>query len=415
MTVDQEISLLIEEWLEDGPVEMPERVIGVVGVRIARQRQRWSWRVGWSPSPRVQPWLAFVAVMAMTIVALWAIGVSGRGPAVVPPVAPSTGPSGAPTRTPTIRSGQIVVELTDTNIENQIRFIASDGRALPLLPDFGGHQRTAVWRPDGRRLAFAGQPGNDPDPWMSLYETDAQGSPPRLLSTDCTPPACVEETDPAYSPDGSRLVAVRLADLRDGQPTRSVLVVYDLVTGRATEIPDSSFAYQDFDIGHPRWSPDGRRVVFHLVKDPPTERRRLIFPEPRPPGPSSIEVIGVDGSGRRQVTPDGLESGDPDWSPDGSSIVFGPASLHLWIYGLDQTDWQISTIHPDGSGLHVIVPGPDAATPSWTADGTSVLFIQASGSLQAVRAIAPDGSGVRDVATFGGRDIVTYPIQQPTP
>ena len=120
MTVDQEISLLIEEWLEDGPVEMPERVIGVVGVRIARQRQRWSWRVGWSPSPRVQPWLAFVAVMAMTIVALWAIGVSGRGPAVVPPVAPSTGPSGAPTRTPTIRSGQIVVELTDTNIENQI-------------------------------------------------------------------------------------------------------------------------------------------------------------------------------------------------------------------------------------------------------------------------------------------------------
>jgi len=415
MTADQQISLLIEEWLEDGPVQMPERVVDVVAARIARQRQRWSWRVGWGRSPRVEPWMAFVAVTALTLAAIWAIAAGGRGPSVVPPVPPSTSPSPTGSPSPTVTSGQIVVELANTNIDNQIRFVASDGRALPLLPDFGGHQRTAAWRPDGRRLAFAGRPGNNQDAWMHLYETDAQGSPPRLLSTDCVQPACVEETDPAYSPDGSRLVAVRLADIRDGHPTRSVLVVYDLVTGRATEIANSSFAYASFDIGHPRWSPDGRRIVFHLVKDPPTERRRLIFPEPRPPGPSSIEVIGADGSGRRQVTSDGFDSGDPDWSPDGSLIVFGPTSLHLWLYGLDQSDWRISTIHPDGTGLNVIVAGPNAATPSWTANGASVLFIQASGSLQVIRAVAPDGSGVRDVAAFGGKDIVMYPIQQPTP
>ena len=99
--------------------------------------------------------------------------------------------------------------------------------------------------------------------------------------------------------------------------------------------------------------------------------------------------------------PTASDLGDPDWSQDGSLIVFGPTSLHLWLYGLDQSDWRISTIHPDGSGLNVIVPGPDAATPSWTANGASILFIQAAADRQLIRLVAPDGSGVRDVANSG--------------
>jgi dipeptidyl aminopeptidase/acylaminoacyl peptidase len=249
---------------------------------------------------------------------------------------------------------------------------------------------------------------------MHLYETRADGTSVRPLSTDCELPACVEETDPAYSPDGTRLVAVRLADLRDDEPTRSALVIYDLATGDATEIPNSSFPYTSYDIGHPRWSPDGSQVVFHVVEGPPTKRRRLIFPEPTSPGPSSIQIIGTDGSGLRQVTPDGLFVGDPDWSPDGETILFGPTPLHLWLYGQDQTDWRIQAVGSDGSDLREIIPGPDVGAPSWTAGGRQFLFTETNERNSAVRMAAPDGSGITDVARFHSRDVVTYPIQQPT-
>ena len=115
------------------------------------------------------------------------------------------------------------------------------------------------------------------------------------------------------------------------------------------------------------------------------------------------------------MTPDGLDAGDPDWSPDGSWIVFGPTPLHLWLYGLDQTDWQIRAIRPDGTDLHTVVPGGDAATPSWTAHGTRILFTELSGAKSVIRSVRPDGSDLQDVLTFQSRDILMYPIQQPTP
>ena len=181
-------------------------------------------------------------------------------------------------------------------------------------------------------------------------------------------------------------------------PTRVVLVIVDLATGESTEIPGTSYPYDLYDIGHPRWSPDGTRIAFHVVEGPPTERGMLIFPEPTSPGPSSIYVVGTDGSGLRQLTPDGVAAGDPDWSPDGSFIVFGPTSLHLWLYGQNQHEWRIQAIRPDGSDLHVVVP-PDAATPSWTGGGAQILFTQSEGKRQLIRIADRDGSDIRDVAS----------------
>ena len=174
-----------------------------------------------------------------------------------------------------------------------------------------------------------------------------------------------------------------------GSPLGMVLVIVDLATGESTEIPGTSYPYETYEIGHPRWSPDGTRIAFHVVEGPPTKRRMLIFPEPTSPGPSSIYVVGTDGSGLRQVTPDGVPAGDPDWSPDGSFIVFGPTSLHLWLYGQNQAAWIIQAIRPDGTDLHVVVPGTDAATPSWTAGGAQILFTQQDGNRQLIRIAKP--------------------------
>jgi hypothetical protein len=45
MTDDQQLSALLDEWLVEGPREMPDRVIDVVAHRIQRQPQRPAWRL----------------------------------------------------------------------------------------------------------------------------------------------------------------------------------------------------------------------------------------------------------------------------------------------------------------------------------------------------------------------------------
>ena len=425
MTSNRDIEVVLDQWLAERPIEVAERVLDDVADRIGRQSQRPGWSLRWQ-RPQLRAGIAAAAVIVLLIVAFVAVALIGGSqpitppvirPALVPDASASQLPSATTRVTPpaAIGPGRIVLEAMNTTMPNELRYIAPDLRALPMLPDFGGHQRTAAWRPDGERLAFAGRPDGHPDQWMDLYESDPNGTSLKLLSTDCELPTCVEETDPAYSPDGTRLVAVRLADLRDDAPTRSVLVIYDLASGRATEVPNSSFPYDTHDIGHPRWSPDGTQIVFHIVEGPPSRRRQLIFPEPTSPGPSSIHVIGTDGSGLRQLTPDGLAAGDPDWSPDGSIIVFGSTPKHLWLYGQDESDWGIRSIRPDGSLLREVIAPDGAITPSWTADGDRILFAGGSGTVQAIRTAAPDGSDVEVVANFRSSDVLVYPVEQPTP
>ena len=421
-----DISPALQHWFADGPTTMPDRVVNVVADRIAREPQRRGWRLRWWRQPKGNLGLALAAIVGLLLVAMVAAALIGGSPPFDPPhVRPVVRPVLSATPTPwqapsaaspaAIGPGLILVEFVNLTKQNEIRYIAPDKRALPFLPDFGGHQRAAAWRPDGQRVAFAGRPDDHPDKWMHLYETLPDGSSLRLLSTDCEPPACVDESDPAYSPDGTKIVAVRQADLRDGTPTRLALVILDLATGETTEIPETSYSYDTHDIGHPTWSPDGTQIAFHVVEGPPSSRRQLIFPEPTSPGPSSIYVIGTDGSGLRQLTPDGVAAGDPAWSPDGSLIVFGPTPLHLWVYGQNQDDWKIQAIRPDGTDLHLVVP-PDAATPSWTAGGAQIMFTQSEGTRLLIRVADPDGSDVRDVATFPSTgDVEFYPVQQPTP
>ena len=226
----------------------------------------------------------------------------------------------------------------------------------------------------------------------------------------------MDESDPAYSPDGSKIVAVRQADLRDGTPTRVVLVILDLATGESTEIPGTSYPYDTTTSATHVGRPMARRSRSTSWKARRSRRRLLIFPEPTSPGPSSIYVVGTDGSGLRQLTPDGVAAGDPDWSPDGSLIVFGPTSLHLWLYGQNQDEWSIQAIRPDGTDLHVCVP---VRTPQRRAGRRAVaqiLFTQPDGNRQLIRIADPDGSDVRDVATFPSTgEVEMYPVQQPTP
>jgi Tol biopolymer transport system component len=86
-----------------------------------------------------------------------------------------------------------------------------------------------------------------------------------------------------------------------------------------------------------------------------------------------IDTVAVDGTDRRRVTPIGLDSNDPSYSPDGTLIVFQSPPDPVAGQG-------IYSIHPDGAGLTDLTPtlgGFASFHPSWSPDGSLIVFCHA--------------------------------------
>jgi hypothetical protein len=102
MTDDRDIARVLELWLADGPIQMPDRVFDAVGTGIARQRQRPAWRLTWrrytmNTNVKIAAALAtllVVAVVGYNLLPGTSTGVGG------PAATPSPTPSATATPTP---------------------------------------------------------------------------------------------------------------------------------------------------------------------------------------------------------------------------------------------------------------------------------------------------------------------------
>jgi TolB protein len=149
--------------------------------------------------------------------------------------------------------------------------------------------------------------------------------------------AGAEDRQPAYSPDGGRLV---FSSNRTGNLD---LWLLDTKSGEERQLTDDSA--DDWD---PAFTPDGRSLLWSTNRG----------------GHFEIWQMAVDGSGARQLTSDGADAENPTTTADGRWVVynsFNPAKSGIW------------KVRADGSGAVRLVAGA-TTLPETSPDGRHVLF-----------------------------------------
>ena len=100
---------------------------------------------------------------------------------------------------------------------------------------------------------------------------------------------------------------------------------------------------------------------------PPTGLQgQIAFVSQGASGKGEIQVVGADGSGRRQLTSSGASDYDPAWSPDGSHLAFvsdraGASNIYVMA--------------ADGSNVTRRTRGPFEFGPAWSPSGSAIAFI----------------------------------------
>lgn len=142
----------------------------------------------------------------------------------------------------------------------------------------------------------------------------------------------------------------------------------------------------------PSWSPDRQHVVYSaspMVNDRPSNW--------------GIWILDVATGERRQLTA-GPEDYEPDWRPDGLSILFTRISR----VGGAIVAAEIGVVAPNGTGYRPIVRLSggvgSVGNPTWSPDGTRIAFTVNVGSGGELYTANADGSGARRLLAHGGWD-----------
>jgi TolB protein len=217
-----------------------------------------------------------------------------------------------------------------------------------------------VFSPDGTKIAW----NRNSDIW--IMNADGTGKK-RLI---------VGGEDPAFSPDGTKIAFARI-DPKEGDWE----IYWKALDGtRSKRVTDNL----GFDV-NPAWSPDGKKIAYTFAK---------VVQDGCIPCVdwSDIFTIRPDGTGRQRLTalPAQTDAQRPDWSPDGSRVVFA-----VFDFGAEKA--RIETIGADGTGQQTVF-APNRLfprAPVFSPDGTKIAFQYESG--QDIWTINPDGSGLANV------------------
>ena len=131
----------------------------------------------------------------------------------------------------------------------------------------------------------------------------------------------------------------------------------------------------------PRWSPDGRRIVFT------TDRHEN----------ADVYIMNADATGQRNLTLSPLSNDmNPAWSPDGKRIVFASDR---------QGNFDIFVMDDGGLEMRPLTSAQaDDRLPVWSPTGETIVFVSDRDGNREIYVMSPDGTGQRNLTRHPGWD-----------
>ena len=230
----------------------------------------------------------------------------------------------------------------------------------------------------------------------SIYAANPDGSHPQRLTH---PAAGVHDDLPDWSPDGSTILFDRIFQ-PEGNNLPTVADEVMRVNADGTGLRQIGACTGDCVVNDdPQYSPDGSRIVY----------TRLMHVGPKRSLVLGVWVMSSTGRNTRQITqlsvPATSEDHEPAWSPDGKSIVFTRVNDAAKPAGQQ----AVFVVGSRGGVPRRITPWKlNAGGANWSPDGSKIL-IQSyrdcpCSETSQVYTVAPDGSGLTRL-TAGGRNI----------
>lgn len=232
------------------------------------------------------------------------------------------------------------------------------------VTQLGRWTHSPAWMPDGRSIVFSSGSWDATSLWISPIKEDSE---PRPLAG-----AGGDALQPTISLKTGAIVYTQYIEDRD-------IWRIDLTATHRGEAQMSPLITSTRRDVQPRYSPDGRSIVFVSTRS----------------GNMELWLADADGSNPRQLTKfGGPPSSGPSWSPDGRRIVFdNPAEGQMELY---LTDWQ-------GRRLRRLThnPGVDIV-PVWSRDGKWIYFSSRRSGSPEIWKMSPETGEAVQVTRRGG-------------
>ena len=295
----------------------------------------------------------------------------------------------------TVSSTDSVKDKTDTDIW----MTSWDGSRTIQVTSSPDGESAPRFSPDGRYLSFisARQGGKGPQLWL----LDRRGGEARRVTEFKTGIRAYE-----WSPDGRRLVLAMSDAPADNDSTKKPkpivldryhfksdaggyldtththLYLFDLATGKAELLTPGRY-----DESNPSWSPDGKWIAFESERVPG---------DPDRANNSDVFVIEARAGAtpRRLTTFDGPDGCPCAFSPDGSTIAYLRGSEPKFSAYNEE---RLAIVPIAGGASRVLTDALDrpVASPRYTADGKSIVFLFTDDRARYVGEIPASGGAVR--------------------
>jgi len=268
--------------------------------------------------------------------------------------------------------------------------------------------------PDGRYLAFIaeradGKPDEDDDPgnksqvWLlnraggeaeritalaggvSGFEWSPDSARMVLVSRD--PEKKAEDADEEKTNDTPRPIVIDRYQFKSdsqGYLERRYerLYVFDLDERKAVLLTEG-----DYDSSEPAWSPGGDLIAFSSRREGDPDRH----------GNSDIYVVEPrDGASARQLTTHKGADYSPVFSPNGKQIAYLQGSASKY-YDYDPAQLAVMSVKGGEPFLPAAELDRNVASPRWSADGRSLLFLVADDRTRTLRRVSARGGKIKQI------------------